>query len=125
MPATLDTREEGRVLVFTLTDPWELSDLISLGMHSRMHMDRASDKIYRVFDVRGTKKIPAGMSQATSLISFRHNRSAELVTVGSSAIASHFAGDRHFDSEDEAWAYLRALIAPPMEEPQPKQKRKR
>lgn len=125
MPAILDVREEGRVLVFTLTDPWELSDLISLGMRSRMHMDRASDKIYRVYDVRGTKKIPAGMTQATSLIGFRHNRSAELITIGSSAIVSHFVGDKHFDSEDEAWVYLRALIAPPVEAPAPKQKRKR
>jgi hypothetical protein len=123
MPAALDIREEGRVLVFTLTDPWELSDLISLGMRSRMHMDRASDKIYRVYDVRGTKHIPAGMSQAQSLISFRHNRSGELVTIGVSTIAGHFAGDKHFDSDDEAWTYLRDLLAPPVE--QPKQKRKR
>ena len=123
MPATLDVREEGRVLVFTLIDPWELSDLIPLGMRSRMHMDRASDKIYRVYDVRGTKHIPAGMAQARSLISFRHNRSAELITIGSSAIAGHFASEKHFDHEDEAWTYLRKLLAPPIEEP--KQKRKR
>jgi hypothetical protein len=122
MPATLDIREEGRVLVFTLTDPWELSDLISLGMRGRMHMDRATDKIYRLYDLRGTQHIPAGMSQAHSLISFKHSRSGELITVGASATASHFNGDKHFDNDDEAWAYLRSLIAAPVDEPKKKKK---
>ena len=113
MPATLEVREDGRVLVFTLTDPWELSDLISLAMRSRIHMDRASEPVYRVYDLREAQQLPPGVSQAQGMIGFRHVKAGETVIVGTSPVASRFEGDKRFDNEDQAWSHIRHLMESP------------
>jgi len=113
MPATFEVREGGRVLLFTLTDPWELNDLIPLAMHSRIHMDRATEPVYRVFDLRSAQQLPAGVSQAQGMIGFRHAKAGATVIVGTGGVASRFEGDQRFDNEEQAWDYIRQLIESP------------
>ncbi len=121
MPVTLELQENGRVLIYTFVDPWEIGDLIALYPQSQEYLRTAQRKIYTLADVRRAKKIPSGILNLRHGPDWSHPNGGTVAIVGANGLLRTFAsivfrlsGFEHatyYDSVEEAWAYLRSVLS--------------
>ncbi len=121
MPVTMEICEAGHVLRFVYTDPWILPDMLAFYPASDAYFTRAPHRVHTLcrYDAR---QIPLGVLQlrhgAPSLV---HPNSGHLVIVSSwialraivgvvFRIANYDRG-KFFDTEEEALAFLRQVVA--------------
>lgn len=129
MPVTMELRENGRVLYWVITDPWKVKDLIPLVRETRRLFDSARHKIHSLTNDIHTRQIPAGVLRLREVGPWSHPASGQLAVVGLPALGTAlldviapvtcFDRAKYFNTEEEAWAYLRQAIA---EEDLPQQK---
>jgi hypothetical protein len=127
MPVTLELRENGRVLYFTFIDPWEVSQVAALNLQSIAYLNSAKCKLYTFTDLRQARRIPSGLLSLRHGPDWSHPNSGQIAILGASPLLTTFAKIvfrlsgferiRFFDAEEEAWAYLRQLIADEAEIP--------
>jgi hypothetical protein len=121
MPVTLELRENGRVLHYTFTDPWEIGDLTALYPKSLELLRSANGRLYTLADVRTARRIPSGLLNLRHGPEWSHPNGGAVAVVGASALLRTFASivfrlsrfeqARFFDDEDEAWLYLHRAMA--------------
>src|SRR5262245_3205018 len=127
MPVTLDLLENGRVMYFTFSDPWVVSQVTDLYPRSNAYLNSATRKLHTFADVRPARRIPSGLLNLRYGPDWTHPNSGQITILGASPLLRTFAKivfrlsgfERigFFDSEEEAWAYLRQLIADEAEIP--------
>jgi len=121
MPITIELRENGYVLYSRLTDPVPVNEFKAAFIPQQEYLDQAGHKLHILVDISQHKSPPPGaLASARQTPVLRHPNSGEVVFVGasifmqalSSAVSRLTRFDRltFFDTEAEAWDYLRRVI---------------
>jgi hypothetical protein len=121
MPVTMEYVENGRVLLYTFTDPWDAQDLMGFYAETRAYLDKAEHKVHTLVDVRNARRVPTRVMDLRRGPDWSHPNSGHVAVVGAATAISIFVQavfrisrfDRvqFFNTMDEAWTYLRKLIA--------------
>jgi hypothetical protein len=122
MPITSNLGDNGRIFHVVMVDPWERADLIPLTSQIRTHVSCASRPIHTLIDVRQVRRVPSRIVQESrNLLALDHPNCGEFVIVGATKAQQILAtlafriarSDKvtFVETEDEAWTYLRGLIA--------------
>src|SRR5579871_211608 len=126
MPVNLEQRENGHVISFIITEPWDIQDLLAPVARYYAYMESAKFTVHTLYDLRALHSFPSGVFNIRKLIrSNMPTHTGYRVIVGVTGLAQTlvkavFALGRapnvvFFGSMDEASAFLRRLIA---DEPQ-------
>jgi hypothetical protein len=120
MPVDFEITENGWITRLTITDPWDVTqmmDKFGIGLEVR---NQSSHKIYALIDVHGTRTAPPGSLRLRASPVFTHPKSGYTAVIGANALArsliemllklSRKKNLGFFDSESDALAYLRSLI---------------
>src|SRR5258708_17571894 len=123
MPVTLRICEDGHVFHYVYTDPWDLRELLRLDAEQvRPHLESVNYKVHSVVDLRGSHEMPSGILRTRVMLAgMRHPNSGVAAVVGASQFVrvlnevvtrlSRFDRGAFFETEDQAWNYIRDLIA--------------
>ncbi|MEP7285178.1 MAG: hypothetical protein ABI947_05365 [Chloroflexota bacterium] len=121
MPVTFHFQENDRIMLWTLTDPWNVPDLMSFYKQAEVVLNNAPYIVHSLIDFRQARHIPAGALKARQTNTWDHPRSGQTVVVGAAPLLKktlealfrimRFDRLKFFDGEAEARAYLRDLIA--------------
>src|SRR5690349_1195029 len=122
MPATLELVENGHVINAVIAQPWQLQDVLEAYETETKWRDQAAWKLHTLLDIRRAPPSPKGvLSLARQSPSLIHPRRGAVAVVGGSAfgrtiveMACRIAGFNHvrfFASPDDAWKYLRQVLA--------------
>ncbi len=79
MPVRLQIIEDGFVLHYTISDPWEVSELLTAYDEERAHRDSVAHVVHSINDLSGTRKIPRNWWSARQGPGLTHPRSGEMV----------------------------------------------
>ncbi len=123
MPITVELRENGRVIYAVFTYPYTLEQAIA-GRNEELRLrDQASGAIHTLINLSQSLKVPNGILRiARNGPSFTHRTRGKLAIVGASffgqtitkmaaKLAQRPLAVQFFKTEEEAWAYLRQIIA--------------
>lgn len=122
MPITAETRDDGHVRYFVITDPWQTSDLIAQYPADREYRDSVDFTVHMLMNISQMKHIPPGLLAARKdAPALSHRRSGYLVMIGAGTFPrvmaetifklAHYDRAVFFDTEEEGWAYIRKVIA--------------
>ena len=122
MPITSKLREHSRVLYSVATDPLNALILNQFIPEQSSFYDRSPGKLHLIVNVSRVSDVPSGIirTRRDGPI-FQHPKRGLLIIVGANiqvrsaaevfARLAHLDTIRFFDSEPEAWAYVREAIA--------------
>ena len=121
MPVVLEIVEDGFVLHYTISDPWEVPDLLKAYDDERAHRDSVSHVVHSINDLSTARRIPKNWWSARQGPGLTHPRSGEMVFFGLAPgikilvdtilKATRYRRVKVFDNADDAWAYVRSLVA--------------
>jgi hypothetical protein len=123
MPVTLDLRENGHVFHYIITDPWSLADLRAVQAQEIAWGENKPYRIHAFVDMTGMHHFPTGWFNIERAPDRRRGRvnSGNMAIYGASTFIRRlsesvfrvmgFDRARFFDKPDDAWVYLRGLIA--------------
>jgi hypothetical protein len=122
MPIIMESRENNRILCIRVADPWTTEDLNILFSQMKPMFERNRRRIYWLVEMtfaRGTPPRFLFRLNQESILTHPNFGGAVFVNAGSvmqalldlATAVFHFKPPRFFRSEDEAWAYLRDLLA--------------
>ena len=121
MPITLRLCEDSRILVYTIVGRWEIPDIVGKFEEERTIRDRVQHRIHMFVDLRAMQNVPAKLIAIRGAPGMTHPTSGHVAIVGASAIARTlgqslfrvlgFDRAHFFDSEDDAWIFLRSVLA--------------
>jgi hypothetical protein len=121
MPATIELIEDNRVVYMVYTAPLTLQEIRDLYPLDQEYRDNAQHKVHTLIDIRNMGDIPPGILSTRYAPSHVHPNSGFVVVLGADARArilgdmmAIMQGENHFrffDTEDEAWGFLRKAIA--------------
>jgi SpoIIAA-like len=120
MPVQLNLHENNRVMSYKFVEPWTMEDLLQLNESAEQHYDSVSHKVHVLFDARGIRNVPAGIMRARSNPDVTHHNAGQIAIVGANTLVRTIAGivqklanierARFFNTEEEAWAYIRGVL---------------
>ena len=122
MPINCELRESGHVVYIVASDPWTAAELRAAYRIETPFFDAVGHRVHTLANLAETHHVPAGVlgARSGSPHVFHPNR-GEIAIVGASSLLRalletavrvvRFQGLHFFDTEDEAWDYLRAVIA--------------
>jgi hypothetical protein len=121
MPVTLELVENGRVMFFTFTDPWDTQELMALYPRSAAYLDQAKHKLHTLTDVRNARRLPSRVLDLRRGPDWAHPNSGHVAIVGAITLVTVFAQTifkltrfervQFFNTMDDAWAFLRKAMA--------------
>ena len=121
MPVTLELRENGYVLLYTIRGRWDVSELIALFPEEKRNRDAAQHTVHAIVDLRAGRNIPTGLTRVRHGPGPTHKTAGYVALIGvplltrplAVAIYRLLQFDRYkfFDSDTEAWAFIREKIA--------------
>ncbi len=121
MPVTLEVRADGHVLVYTFKGRWNVGDVAALFPEEKRYRDSVNHTVHAFVDARGSRNIPAGLTNLRHGPGPHHTTAGYVALVGVPVFGRplvtaiyrlvHFDRFKFFDSEEEAWAFLNGLIA--------------
>lgn len=119
MPVTLEMADK-RVMVLTLTAPWNVGELMAVYPEEQKIYDAATDKVFAIVNLTNMGNIPAGALRARVSPQVTHPMSGQVCIVGANAVArtmaetvfklTRFNRIMFFKTEAEAWAFLRPQL---------------
>jgi hypothetical protein len=126
MPITLEPIENGHVLLYTFTDPWQVDDLTVFYAKVNGYLDETTYAVHSMADLRASKGlVPQGMLRARSGLNLSHPNNGYVVVVGVTGLArqvaellftvANFDRIKFFDNMDEALQFLRLAISQKLE----------
>src|SRR5690606_1900012 len=120
MPAELNLTEDGYVLHYVFREPWSITDMTEVNRRAKEYYDAATHKVHVLLDVRGVRSAPPGFIRARSNPDVTHPNAGNIAVVGANSYIralgdvilklARFDRAKFFNTEEEAWAYLRAEI---------------
>ncbi|HLY25119.1 MAG TPA: hypothetical protein VKQ72_02190 [Aggregatilineales bacterium] len=121
MPITLESREDGWVVFYSLCTPISFQELSDLQEKDLQIRNAVNHTVHELIDVTGLTAIPDHPLRAWSFPSLSHPRAGTIVVVGGSNLVRSASQDIHqlahlkppafVETLDEGWAFLRNLIA--------------
>ena len=123
MPATLETREDGRVQFFSISDPFSLPELTSLYPADDAYRNSVNFTVHTLIDLTALKHLPSGiLGTRTGAPILSHPRSGQIVLTGAVPLAKALGEMiarltrinqtkvNFFRTVDEGWDFLRHYI---------------
>jgi hypothetical protein len=120
MPATMEIRENGRVVYFVFSSPFTTQEMIDTMQKDGEYRNSVPFKVHALLRVELTQMPPMALRGRESP-SITHPNSGLFAIVGANSIVRTFAETvirmtrnkqmRFFDTEEEAWAVVREMIA--------------
>ncbi|HLY26173.1 MAG TPA: hypothetical protein VKQ72_07525 [Aggregatilineales bacterium] len=121
MSITLESREDGWVVFYTLSTPISFQELSHLQQKDLAIRNAANHTVHELIDATRLTMIPEHPLRAWTFPSLNHPRAGFVVVVGGNAFVRMASQDIHqlahlkvpvfVDRLEEGWAYLRKLIA--------------
>jgi hypothetical protein len=121
MPVTQTLEEDGRILRVIFVDPWSAEEMLKEFEDTKHYLDKATRPIHLLADMRGANRTTPGALRAREAPVLHHPMGGQVAVFGMNAVGRtlaetvfrliRFRRARFFDSEAEALAYLRGLIA--------------
>jgi hypothetical protein len=121
MPVTLELIEDGYVLHYTISDPWESADLMNMYPKELAYRDSTPHVIHSITDLSASRRIPKNWLQLRAGPGINHPRGGEIVLFGLNPginiivdtilRATRSTRMRVFKDEAKAWEYIRELAA--------------
>ena len=121
MPVSLETRENGHVQYYVVTDPWTVTDLVSHYPVDKIYRDSVPFKVHTVVNIKDSHQLPPGVMDARRGSAGLTPTSGLLIVFGANPIAkllietavrlARYSKLRFFDTEDDAWNFIRQWIA--------------
>jgi hypothetical protein len=127
MPVETDFREGGQVVYFKLSDPWTMEELFkgfaqSIAYRDSILQKEPNRRVHTLLDLLATKQAPPGVLQGRKMPALTHAIRGEIVvavkhefprTIAKTMLKVMHAEGQFFETLDEAWDYLRAIIQNP------------
>lgn len=120
MPVTMELREHGHVIYFTIADPWSVNDLTACFPDDQRCRDSVKYKIHTLVNASSAKIVPPFLLIARNAPSLVHPNHGFVVAVGTTLILqsvgeiifrlTNFTQGRFYTTEEEAWAFLHQII---------------
>src|SRR5882672_8902613 len=120
MPVTLELREGGRIMYWRFEDPWTIAELVHKYPVAKTYLDAAQHTLHTLIDASAVRSVPSNAMRARTTSTWHHPRSGYTAVVSSSTLLrslvnaafrmARFERVKFFAKEDEALAYLHALI---------------
>ncbi len=122
MPMTMKPRDGGHILHFVFTNPWTLTDVVHVFERDQAFRDRATTIVHALVDCSEIRTLPPGTLNVARLSpSFNHRTKGHIAAFCASksiqvignllARLVHMKDMKFFNTEEEALAYLRQVIA--------------
>jgi hypothetical protein len=121
MTATINLVEDGRVLQYYFEEPWSMDELESVSQTAQKYFDQATHTVHVLANAENIRSAPRGILRARTAPTITHPRSGYIAIVGTSLVVRtfsemifrlmNFQRARFFNTEDEAWVFLRDVIA--------------
>lgn len=121
MPITQVLEENGRILRVIFVDPWSAEEMLKEFEDTKHYLDKATRPIHLLADMRGANRTTPGAMRAREAPMLHHPMGGQVAVFGMNPVGRtlaetvfrliRFRRARFFDSEAEALAYLRGLIA--------------
>lgn len=124
MPSTLESREDGWVVFYTLCTPISFQELSDLQQKDQEIRNAVQHTVHELIDATDLIAIPEHPLRAWTFPSLTHPRAGTIVVVGGSNLVRSVSKDIHqlahlkppvfVDTLDDGWAFLRNLIVQEM-----------
>ncbi|MBX3083702.1 MAG: hypothetical protein KF716_18860 [Anaerolineae bacterium] len=121
MPVHMEIRNEGRLVYWDFSDPWDLAEALGLLKTVERHMSEATFPVYSFVDLRNARRIPSGVLGLPRLVNWHLPNGRDVVFVSNShAIRAMVQllfrlarSERYavFDDYDQAWNLAQQLLA--------------
>jgi hypothetical protein len=123
MPIKLEIRENGHAFYYVYADPWSVPELLKIDAEIvAPHLSSATHKVHSVVNMKASRQIPSGLLQIRrGIVGMKHPNSGLAAIVGAPMFIqtlndtvtrlAHFERGKLFKTEDEAWAFIRDVIA--------------
>jgi len=121
MPVTMELRENGRVLYYTISEPWTLKELMDRYPEEQAYRDSVAHTVHELVNLSRIGKIPPNALAARHIPAFSHSKSGFFVIVSSNILVQRLAQTifqlarsrqlRFFESEDKGWEFIRQALA--------------
>lgn len=121
MPVELEFILDQRVLVYQISDPFEIEELMEAYDQEKAFRDSMPHVVHSIVDMSGLTKIPRSWLTAKAGPGFSHPRSGIIMLVGLTPglklilqvilRITKYPRLRYFDKRDEAEAFVRKLLA--------------
>ena len=130
MPIETDLRENGQVIYFKITEPWTMEEVFAgfaqtQAMRDKIYAEDPQRRVHSLIDLTEVKIAPPGALRTRRAPGMTHVNRGEYVVAVTFPFAReimvmvfkvmHVDG-KLFDTLDQAWAYLRPLLQPPLSE---------
>ncbi len=123
MPVHLQLSDDQRYLIYTITEPVALDDLLLAYQQERSLRDSLPHTVHSIVDMSGVKRIPPNWLTAKAGPGLTHPRSGEILFVGVSfglkiildmlMKITRYQRMKFFRTRDEADAYMADLVKRP------------
>ena len=120
MPVIRTDLEVGHVLKYTISDPWEINDLLKLFPDDILYRNKVPFKVHTLIDAEKVMRVPSGWLNARAAPGLVHPNSGQFVVVGLHGSAHrlmevmlktiHYNRMILFKTETEAITYLQSVI---------------
>jgi hypothetical protein len=121
MPVTNKLAEDGHILYRVVSDPWQVEDLLCADEQVRVHYDHAEHKVHLLVNVSDVHRIPPAVFRLGRGMTITHPNSGHIILVGATTLTrrlsetvfriAKFDRAHFFDVEEDAWTYLRQIVA--------------
>ncbi|MBI5666419.1 MAG: hypothetical protein HZC41_00305 [Chloroflexi bacterium] len=120
MPVHLQLSDDQRYLIYTITEPLSLDELMLAYQQERVYRDSLPYTVHSIVDMSGIKRIPANWLTAKAGPGLTHPRSGEILFVGVSfgikiildtlMKITRYQRMKFFQTRAEADAYMAELL---------------
>jgi hypothetical protein len=122
MPVTVKFLEGEHVFYMKIEDPWTMDHIATAFDEAVPHFDKATFKVHTLANVTSTRNLPPGvLSIRQGNPTLVHPNRGHAAVVGANNFVksigdavtriARFKSVQFFNTEEDAWAYLRKLIA--------------
>ncbi len=82
MPVELKIEENGHLIHYTFTDPWEITDLLAAYRKEEEYRNSVNYTVHSLTELSKMRRIPRNWLEARQGPGMKHPRSGEMVIVG-------------------------------------------
>src|SRR5258708_10620582 len=122
MPITIESREDNHAIYTKISDPVALKDFDNATVEMTPLYDNAPGKVHQLVNTSAMRQVPSGLLRIRGNTPiFQHPNRGHLALVGTNSFLRavgeimfklvQFETAKFFNNDDEAWAYLREVIA--------------
>ena len=118
MPIQTEVRSNGSVIVFNVTDPIRLEEVVEQMRDVEPYFDQSSDIVHTVINLVRVRQLPLGIIGTRSYAGYSHPNAGKIIIVGADTLVRTLANvivkltNNHniafFETEQQAWDHLEA-----------------